>query len=298
MAIPDPATTDWVPIWHPESAGAQGPPGATGPIGPQGPAGVNGTAAPHQTTHQVGGTDELVNNAWKDRDNNFTIGQHINTPNANIVLNDTGAPVDNKIFRILSGGGTLYIDALNDAQNAVQGEVFITRNGSIHSDGGISAVGGFAGPNYNFISPVDVVNPTVLDHYEEGTWSPTIAFDGGNPTGQTYNIQQGLYTRIGRVIICNFDVQIGSPGTGGGGSAYIGGLPIVNGPVLAAGLVANFLGLNESVITITLQLTNGLNSALLVKKVTASSSNDGVLSIGSIIAGSRIIGALTYQVLT
>lgn len=31
MAIPDPATTDWVPVWNPQSAGPIGPPGPPGP---------------------------------------------------------------------------------------------------------------------------------------------------------------------------------------------------------------------------------------------------------------------------
>jgi hypothetical protein len=38
-----------------------------------------------------------------------------------------------------------------------------------------------------------------LDDYEEGTWSPTIAFGGGT-TGITYNTQVGLYTKIGRMV--------------------------------------------------------------------------------------------------
>ena len=42
-AIPDPATTNWVPIWNPIS---QGPVGPTGPIGPQGPIGLTGPQGP------------------------------------------------------------------------------------------------------------------------------------------------------------------------------------------------------------------------------------------------------------
>ena len=42
MAIPDPATTEWVPIWNPQSQGAGGPPGPQGPAGPEGPQGPIG----------------------------------------------------------------------------------------------------------------------------------------------------------------------------------------------------------------------------------------------------------------
>jgi len=49
MAIPDPNTTDWVPIWNPLSAGPVGPAGpigATGPAGPTGPPGPTGPTGP------------------------------------------------------------------------------------------------------------------------------------------------------------------------------------------------------------------------------------------------------------
>jgi len=39
---PDPAVTDWVPIWNPMGEGPQGPPGPAGPEGPEGPEGPQG----------------------------------------------------------------------------------------------------------------------------------------------------------------------------------------------------------------------------------------------------------------
>lgn len=112
MAIPDPATTEWVPIWNPTSqgpvgpqgpignTGPQGPIGLTGPqgpigntgpqgpigntgpqgiqgiqgpIGPQGPKGDTGNpTTPHHAMHEPGGTDYLVNSAWLNVANVFT----------------------------------------------------------------------------------------------------------------------------------------------------------------------------------------------------------------------------------
>lgn len=73
LTIPDPATTEWVPIWNPLTQGPVGPPGPAGPTGatgaqgpigatgPQGPTGATGPAAgPHHTTHEPGGTDAIV----------------------------------------------------------------------------------------------------------------------------------------------------------------------------------------------------------------------------------------------
>jgi len=42
MAIPDPSTTNWVPVWNPLSAGPVGPQGPVGPTGPTGPQGPEG----------------------------------------------------------------------------------------------------------------------------------------------------------------------------------------------------------------------------------------------------------------
>lgn len=112
MAIPNPATTEWVPIWNPTSqgpvgpqgpqgiqgiqgpiglTGPQGPIGLTGPqgpignTGPQGPIGLTGpqgpkgdtgatgnNAAPHHAQHEPGGTDYLVNSVWLNANNVFT----------------------------------------------------------------------------------------------------------------------------------------------------------------------------------------------------------------------------------
>jgi len=123
MAIPDPATTYWVPIWNPLTQGPvgnDGPPGPTGPTGPtgpegpegdpgatgaQGPQGIQGiqgpigpvgpkgdtgdtgpagTVGPHHVTHEPGGTDALVNAAWTNLANTFTQNQTV-TGNINAV---------------------------------------------------------------------------------------------------------------------------------------------------------------------------------------------------------------------
>jgi len=68
MAIPDPATTNWVPIWNPLTEGPVGPAGPTGPTGPEGPQGPigpqgpAGTIGPHHATHEQGGSDIVLFN--------------------------------------------------------------------------------------------------------------------------------------------------------------------------------------------------------------------------------------------
>ena len=56
-----------------------------------------------------------------------------------------------------------------------------------------------------------------LDDYEEGTWTPSI---GGTAT---YNVADGNYVKVGKMVTVNADIWIASIGTGSAGT--ISGLP-------------------------------------------------------------------------
>jgi hypothetical protein len=60
MATPNPATTEWVPIWSPMNAGPTGPQGPQGPAGPTGPTGpastVPGPTGPQGPKGDTGNT--------------------------------------------------------------------------------------------------------------------------------------------------------------------------------------------------------------------------------------------------
>jgi len=62
-----------------------------------------------------------------------------------------------------------------------------------------------------------------LDDYEEGTWTPVIAF-GGAAVGVTYGGQVGAYVKIGKVVFFTCRLVLSSNGTSVG-VATIGGLP-------------------------------------------------------------------------
>jgi hypothetical protein len=66
-----------------------------------------------------------------------------------------------------------------------------------------------------------------LDDYEEGTWTPSLLFGGGN-TGMTYNSNNGYYTKIGNLVtaFCNFQISEKGSSTG---DATITGLPFTIG---------------------------------------------------------------------
>jgi len=60
-----------------------------------------------------------------------------------------------------------------------------------------------------------------LDDYEEGTWTPELK---NTSSSSTWSQRSGLYTRIGRFVICQFVVDGGNSGTAGSELA-LSGLP-------------------------------------------------------------------------
>ena len=69
----------------------------------------------------------------------------------------------------------------------------------------------------------DTAAANALDDYEEGTWTPGVAFGGGS-TGITYSLNTGTYTKIGRQVTVNGYIVLTSKGSSTG-SAQITGLP-------------------------------------------------------------------------
>ena len=62
----------------------------------------------------------------------------------------------------------------------------------------------------------DTAQANALDDYEEGTWTPTIAFGGGN-TGMTFqHSPYGTYTKIGDTVRVRFGFRFSNKGTSTG----------------------------------------------------------------------------------
>jgi hypothetical protein len=64
----------------------------------------------------------------------------------------------------------------------------------------------------------------ILSDYEEGTWTPTFGGGSSDPTGVTYDGQDGIYTKIGRLVTVTFIMGF-TTYTGGSGALYVRGLP-------------------------------------------------------------------------
>jgi hypothetical protein len=94
-------------------------------------------------------------------------------------------------------------------------------------------------------------NANTLDDYEEGTWTPTLSFNG-NSVGITYGQRHGLYTKVGNRVTVTCYVAISSKGSSTG-LAQVSGLPfsIASGVqnFAPAAIWSNQLSINQGVVT-------------------------------------------------
>lgn len=67
----------------------------------------------------------------------------------------------------------------------------------------------------------------VLDDYEEGTWTPSLT-RSGTPPNITYLSQDGIYVKIGRIVLAVYKFQIQTVSSQGTGFVQIIGLPFVS----------------------------------------------------------------------
>jgi hypothetical protein len=73
----------------------------------------------------------------------------------------------------------------------------------------------------------DFLAANALDDYEEGTWTPAIAF-GGASVDLTYTLRYGRYTKIGNQVNLSCYIELSNKGTSTGGCT-ISGFPFTNG---------------------------------------------------------------------
>jgi len=72
----------------------------------------------------------------------------------------------------------------------------------------------------------DTAAANSLDDYEEGAWAPTLSSDA---SAGAYSIQNGFYTKIGRLVTVHATVKISTIGSFSGATVNIGQLPFTVG---------------------------------------------------------------------
>jgi hypothetical protein len=127
-----------------------------------------------------------------------------------------------------------------------------------------------------------------LDDYEEGTWTASV---GGTAT---YNNQSGTYTKIGRIVIASFDLNINLIGTGS--ATTISGLPFASGPTVNAmvGAVSFFSNLNANINWLAFRLDTGATD--LGNTLTTSAVATALVGQSIFKNSSRVLATISYPI--
>lgn len=133
-------------------------------------------------------------------------------------------------------------------------------------------------------------DPNTLDDYEEGTFTPTLTAATTAPSGVTYTIQDGRYTKVGRLVLIEGRVAVSSLGSGGSGIAGIGSLPFAVGSVIGFTTQMRHSGFSVSSGAILSALAQG--NGLYLQQL--SNSGAGDVNWSSLGAATNIIFACTY----
>ena len=140
-----------------------------------------------------------------------------------------------------------------------------------------------------------------LDDYEEGTWTPTIVGTTGNPT-VTYGVQRGVYTKVGNIVHCTWQMTF-SGLTGGSGYGQIGGFPFTaaTGSSTQPGYSSGCISESPAALSF------GTGRTMLSHEITGSDTRAYFTALGSGVDQSVIgiaaftgtqyyLGSLTYRV--
>ena len=134
---------------------------------------------------------------------------------------------------IANNTNTRVVTAPGADPASLNGEANLTFDGTHLTIADGDLIIGTAGHGIDFsaqASPASGMTSELLDHYEEGTFTPTIQDDTGSDSeSQTYSSQLGTYVRIGRVVHFSILLRVTSFGTlTTGNAARVAGLPFAS----------------------------------------------------------------------
>ena len=133
---------------------------------------------------------------------------------------------------LFTTSGTAYLDHSTVGQD-IQVRVSTsssqdTTGPTFKSNGNLAFAAGkgidFSAQTASSLSGVSV-SSELLDHYEEGTFTPTFGASNGSSTAG-YSVQTGKYTRIGNIVHVQIYIALSSLSTNSHSHAWISGLPV------------------------------------------------------------------------
>ena len=185
-----------------------------------------------------------------------------------------------RIQQIVVGSTNQPLTLGGVASDASDAKIVIESNGNMT----LNQVVGIKFP----ATQVPSADPTTLDDYEEGTFTPNIRGETTAGTA-TYTNQQGKYTKIGRVV--HFQIYLNWNSLTGTGAMIITGLPFANGSVLGAVTVAYP---NSITLTANNIITAHINASAIY--LTSYPSGGGAVSFVQCDASGELILSGTYMI--
>jgi hypothetical protein len=131
---------------------------------------------------------------------------------------------------------------------------------------------------------------SVLDDYEEGTWTPAFTSTGGGET-ISYSSSSATYTKIGNRVICNFDFTVNTV-SGGSGNTRLTGLPFTSSSTSNPG--ALIISYYDNWVTNGPAGGNVNTSNTLIDLRTFGAIDSPALAWSNVKASTRLIGTVIY----
>lgn len=199
---------------------------------------------PLDAQNVISGSDVLVNPMAKIVSRAFSASQSLTLPIMNV---PNSLPIGQGViirndgtneFSVLDSASATVIAALPPGMEAVIfSESFGLLAGVLQYNIKSVKLGQYAFPATQ--NPSSNVN--TLDDYKEGIFTPVFTASTVAPTGVTYSVQVGTYTKMGRMVFFDFQITLTSKGTLGVGNINITGLPYtLPGGAANKGIVTSF----------------------------------------------------------
>jgi hypothetical protein len=186
-----------------------------------------------------------------------------------------------EVLPIVQSGATVQVSVAN-----------LTAGRAVGSAGGTftdNFVQGTAAKGVNFTAntPQAGMTSQLLNWYEEGTFTPTLS----GATTTTYTTQTGRYTRVGRLVTFQCELEINSLGNGSTTTFVLGTLP--NAGHFSTISLGFFSSIASSVTFLTGYINNGANSVTMQSLTAAGASSASNAIFGN---SARIIVSGQYSV--
>tara|TARA_R100000329_G_C7539388_1_gene190423 strand:+ start:73 stop:633 length:561 start_codon:yes stop_codon:yes gene_type:complete len=159
-------------------------------------------------------------------------------------------------------------------------------NGLTLTDGDVALASGH-GLNFAANSSASGMSSELMNDYEQGSWTPSVAGD------TTYDNQRGRYVKVGNLVTLWFYIQINqrnSPGV-----PYIaGGSPFTNNSdITGSGLVHYFEGIQTNAVVLTARIDPG-GSNINISGSTGSAGTTANVNHDWVKNGGDIYGFVTH----